>query len=298
MNRFFIVLASGTLVLLVILLCFTFSGYRNKKSGGEDEDGPVYVPESDPMSVLPDVVDDETDAKIYVVPTPEPLQVAGETVYPLYYGGATAVTKSRAEWESWLQDPSLAPLPALRDDRNFVLTWCRQFAQFEPEEVGLILMNYFEYAFAPDGKADKVYTRASNPFPFPSNPWYYDYNPEVAFFNWAGLRKCIENRKIVCAGYAQLFYLIVKENYPDVKYIVSDEINHARNYFEDEPWDLTWLDDPGVDYDPRKIKFDFVGMQKRIPPTERYWMKEIHNIDRVASDWYAVNIFEGNGGHW
>jgi hypothetical protein len=218
-------------------------------------------------------------------------------VYPIYYGGETAVTKDKAEWESWLRDPSLAPLPGLRNDRDFVLTWCRQFAQAEPEDVGLILMDYFEYAFAPDGKPDEVYTDASNPYPYPANPWNYIENPQVRFFNWAGLRKCIENRKIVCAGYAQLFYLIVKEKYPDVKYIRNPKIRHARNEFEGDHWDLTWLDDAGEDYNPDKIKFDFIGMQDRIEKIEKYiyWKKSLY---RDASDWLEVNIFEGNGGHW
>jgi hypothetical protein len=285
MNRFFVIVLAGC-------LCFSFPGCRNKKSGADSE--PIAViPEYDPMSVLPAVVDDETDAEIYEVPTPEPLTVAGETVYPIYYGGEAAVTKDKAEWESWLRDPSLAPLPKLRDDRAFVLTWCQQFTQAEPENVGLILMDYFEYAFLSDGETpDRVYTDASNAFPYPANPYYYTYNPHVAFFNWAGLRKCIENRKIVCAGYAQLFYLIVKEKYPDVKYIVSDEIKHARNYFEGDNWDLTWLDDPGVDYNPDKIKFDFVGMQKRIADG-------LYGGGRgVGYDWRVINIFEGNGGHW
>ncbi|MDR2073209.1 MAG: hypothetical protein LBP60_07235, partial [Spirochaetaceae bacterium] len=201
MKRFFIVPAAGLLVLLAAFLCFTFLGSRGKKSGGEDSPISV-VPECDPMSVLPAVVDDETDAEIYEVPTPEPLTVAGETVYPIYYGGETAVTKDKAEWESWLRDPSLAPLPGLRNDRDFVLTWCRQFTQYEPEDVGLILMNYFEY--------DIEYLH-------PANPWCRTSDPTRAFFRWDGLRRCIEDRKIVCAGYAQLFYLIVKEKYPDVK---------------------------------------------------------------------------------
>jgi hypothetical protein len=236
-------------------------------------DEPItVVPENDPMQVLPTVVDDETDAKVFEVPPPEPLIRDKETVYPLYYGGAIATTKDKAEWEIWLQDPSLAPLPALHDDRSFVLTWCHQFAQYEPEEVGLILMNYFEYDIA---------------YLHPSNPWYYSNNPTVVFFDWAGLRKCITDKRLVCAGYAQLFYLIVKERYPDVQYIVSDQINHARNLFEDEHWDLTWLDDKGVDYNPDRIKFDFVGMQKRIRD----------GLDgdgrRVGTDWYVVNIHEG-----
>ncbi|MDR2314694.1 MAG: hypothetical protein LBE02_09205 [Spirochaetaceae bacterium] len=269
MNRLRITLTAGILVLLAGFLYFVFPGFRNNDSG------PVTVlPEYDPMSVLPAVVDDETDAKIYEVPTPEPLVRGKETLYPLYYGGEVALTKSRAEWESWLRDPSLAPLPALHNDRDFVLAWRRQFAQYEPEDVGLILMNYFEY--------DLTYTR-------PSNPWGYTHDPRVVFFYWAGLRKCIEDRKIVCAGYAQLFYLIVKEKYPDVTYIVSDEINHARNYFEGDHWDLTWLDDRWVDYNPDKIKFDFVGMQKRIAG----------GIDgNVGSDWRVVKLVEGNGGSW
>ncbi|MDR2210514.1 MAG: hypothetical protein LBO65_03475 [Spirochaetaceae bacterium] len=285
MNKFFGIAA-------VVCLCFLISGCRNKDSG------PITViPEYDPMFVLPDVVDDETDADIIEVPTPEPLTVSGETVYPIYYGGEVAVTKDKAEWESWLRDPSRAPLSALHVDRDFVLTWCRQFAQAEPEDVGLILMNYFEYAFAPDGDADPVYTAASNPFPYPANPWYYPYNPQIRFFNWEGLRKCIENRKLVCAGYAQLFYLIVKEKYPDVKYIRNPKIAHARNYFEGDYWDLTWLDDPGVDYNPDKIKFDFIGMQDRIDETEKIlYLKE--GLYRDSSDWLEVNIFEGNGGHW
>jgi hypothetical protein len=253
-------------VVLISCLCFAALGCKKDK--------PIpYVPESDPISVLPTVVDDETDAEIYEVPTPEPWQNRnGETVYPIYYGGETAVTRNRAEWESWLRDPSLAPLPRLRDDRSFVLTWCHQFARLEPEEVGLALMNYFEY--------DMAYLH-------PANPYYYD--PQYALFNWNGLRKCIEARKLVCAGYAQLFYLIVKEQYPDIRYIVSNEICHARNYFADseEHWDLTWLDKKGVHYDPDYIKFDFVGMQKRIAG----------GLDgdgrRVGRDWRVQNLVEG-----
>ncbi|MDR2551869.1 MAG: hypothetical protein LBD31_01695 [Treponema sp.] len=253
-------------------LAFAVPGCRNNKNGVEDI---PYVPESDPLSVLPTVVDDETDAEIYEVPTPEPLRdKKGETVYPIYYRGAVATTKNKGEWESWLRDPSLAPLPALRNDRNFVVTWCHQFAHYEPEEVALILMNYFEY--------DMAYLH-------PSNPWCYTDYPKIAFFNWAGLRTCIEAKKVVCAGYAQLFYLIVREQYPDVRYITSNEIRHARNYFADtkQHWDITWIDTAGVNYNPDYIKFDFVGMKKRIDG----------GLDgdglKVGRDWKIVNLVAG-----
>jgi hypothetical protein len=89
MKKFCIAVLAGCLVLAAF-------GCRN--SGAEDI---PYVPESDPLSVLPTVVDDETDAKIYEVPTPEPLRdKKGETVYPIYYGGAVATTKNKGEWES------------------------------------------------------------------------------------------------------------------------------------------------------------------------------------------------------
>jgi hypothetical protein len=259
MNRFLVITLTG---------CLCFLAFGCKKSTPVEEPITV-VPESDPMQVLPAVVDDETDAKIYEVHPPEPRVVRGETVYPIYYGSAVAVTKNRAEWENWLRDPSLAPLPNLRDDRSFVLRWCHQLADMEPEDVALFLMNYFEYDLA---------------YLHPSNPWHYANNPTVAFFDWAGLRRCIEDKRLVCAGYAQLFYLIVKERYPGIKYITSDELCHARNYFEDEHWDLTWLDDAGENYNPDRIKFDFVGMQKRIA----------NGLNgRVGRDWIEVNLQEG-----
>ena len=224
---------------------------------------------SDPMNVIPTEGDDETDAKIWEVPTPQPRVERGETVYPLLYGGKEAVTKSKTEWERWLRDPSLAPLPDLLQDRAFVLSWCHQFARFEPEEVALILMNYFEY--------DHTFTHMQP-------TWHYTAYPDVAFLDWRQLRRAITDKTLVCAGYAQLFYLIVKEKYPDVQYITSNDLCHARNYFEDTHWDITWLDDAGVDYNPDKIKFDFVGMQKRIRG----------GIDgQVGKDWKAVNLVSG-----
>jgi hypothetical protein len=251
------------LPVLLCALCLCFS-LAECSRGPEDRILPPEEDPANPTNVLPTVVDDETDAKVFEVPTPEPRLVKGELMYSLSYGSEQAVTKNKSEWESWLQDPSLAPLPKMLDDRDFVLTWCHQFAQYEPEEVGLILMNYFEF--------DKTYTD-------PSNPWYYTINPQRVFFHWEGLRECITDRKVVCAGYASLFFLIVKERYPDVRYITSDQLNHARNVFEGDHWDITWLDDKGVDYNPDKIKFDFVGMQKRIargiegnPGTDwKYW---------------------------
>jgi hypothetical protein len=78
------------LFIAVLALCIIFAvpGCRNNKNSVEDI---PYVPESDPLSVLPEVVDDETDAEIYEVPTPEPRQDKnGETVYPIYYGGGGA----------------------------------------------------------------------------------------------------------------------------------------------------------------------------------------------------------------
>jgi hypothetical protein len=259
MNRIFV-------IVLISCLCFPSLGCKKSVSGG----GPItVVPESDPMQVLPSVVDDETDAKIYEVQTPEPRVVKGETLYPIYYGSAVAVTRNRTEWESWLRDPSLAPLPNLHNDRSFVLKWCHQFADMEPEDVALFLMNYFEY--------DIKYLH-------PANPWCYTNNPTVAYFKWDGLRRCIEDKKVVCAGYAQLFYLIVKEKYPGIKYITSDEICHARNLFEGDHWDITWLDDEGRDYNPDKIKFDYVGMQRRI--------SRGYN-GNVGHDWIVVNLVEG-----
>ncbi|MDR1901444.1 MAG: hypothetical protein LBQ88_04070 [Treponema sp.] len=227
------------------------------------------------MNVLPTVVDDETDAKVFEVPMPEPKLVKGELMYPLSYGSEQALTKNKAEWESWLRDTSLAPLPKMLDDRAFVLNWCHQFAQYEPEEVGLILMNYFDF--------DKTYTSSSN-------PWYYKSNPQIIFVNWEGLRKCITDRRLVCAGYAQLFYLIVKEEYPDVKYIICQNgvVNHARNYLDGDHWDITWLDDEGVDYNPDKIKFDFIGMQDRIANSYGVY-------GSVNADWKVVNLIEGKG---
>jgi hypothetical protein len=249
--------------IVVVVGCFCLSMASCYKDINNDD--------SNPIKVLPTEVTDETDAKIWEVPTPQPRREKGEIVYPLPYGDEEATTKNKAEWESWLQDPSMAPLPKLHSDMDFVLTWCHQFAQFEPEDVGLILMNYFEYDIA---------------YIHPSNPFRYTNNPGIAFFNWAGLRKCIEDRSVVCAGYAQLFYLIVREKYPDVKYITSKQINHARNYFEDEHWDITWLDDEGVDYNPNKIKFDYIGMQRRIS----------RGIEgNVGTDWKVINIKVGEG---
>jgi flagellar basal body-associated protein FliL len=161
-------------------------------------------------------------------------------------------------------EPVLAP--PFRSDREFVLNWCHQFAQYEPEDVGLILMNYFEYDIA---------------YLYPANPYYYRNNPDTAYFNWDGLRKCIENRKLVAPGYCQLFYLIVRERYPDVKYIVSDQLSHARNSLNGVQWDITWLDDAGVVYTPGKTKFDFVEMQMRIA----------HG--GVGTDWRVVNLVVG-----
>jgi hypothetical protein len=203
----------------------------------------------DPMNILPTEGDDETDAKTWVVPTPKPRRINGELMYSLPYGGEVAITKNKQEWESWLQDPSRAPLPALKRDIDFVLAWCHQFAKFEPEDVGLILMNYFEY---------------DHSFRHMQPTWSYSDYPGLTYLVWYQLRRAIEDKELVCAGYAQLFYLIVRERYPNVKYITSDQLNHARNYFEDEHWDITWLDVPGVDYNPDKIKFDFVGMKKKI----------------------------------
>jgi hypothetical protein len=243
----------------LVLVCAVLFVWLRRPRGTDEI---LYVPESDPLVVMPEVVDDDTDADIIEVPTPEPWQnTKGQTVYPIYYGGETAVTLDRTEWEGWLQNPSRAPLPGLHANRDFVLNWCRQYAQLEPEEVGLKLMDYFEYV--------EAYTDESNAFPYPANPWGYTYNPKIRFCNWPGLRKCIENRKIVCAGYAQLFYLIVKKQYPDVRYIRSPALRHARNVFVEtgEQWDLTWLDDGGVGYNPDYIKFDFVGMQKRMTGT-------------------------------
>jgi len=242
-------------LIILIIFCFYVFGCRKSEA---------VVVNSDPINYLPTVVTDETDADIIEVPAPVPLIKDGETVYPIYYAGEAAFTRNRVEWESWLQDPSKAPLPALHNDRNFVLTWCHQFAHYEPEEVGLILMDYFDY--------DINYI-------YPSNPYYYTSNPHRSFFNWKGLRKCIQDRKLVCAGYAQLFYLIVRERYPDVKYITSRTLNHARNYFENEHWDITWLDDKGVDYNSGKIKFDFVGMQNRISA-------------KTSNDWIIVNLYD------
>jgi hypothetical protein len=250
----------AVLGLCLVLVCAVLFAWLRRPRGTDEI---LYVPESDPLVVLPEVVDDDTDADIIEVPIPEPWQnTKGETVYPIYYRGETAVTLDREEWESWLRDPSLAPLPTLHNNRSFVLTWCHQFAQHEPEpeEVGLMLMNYFEFDWA---------------YLDPANPYYY-WTPYPQFW-WAGLRKCIEDKKTVCAGYAQLFYLIVKERYPKIKYITAywfdrergKKIAHARNLFEDtgEQWDITWLDDRGEDYNPDKIKFDFVGMQKRMAGT-------------------------------
>jgi hypothetical protein len=246
--------------LLALCLCLCLLGCTDNKNVNAA---------SDPMNALPAVVDDETDAKIFAVPEPKPRREHGETVYPLLYGSVEVFTKNRTEWERWLRDPSLAPLPNLQDDRAFVLKWCRQLANLEPEDTALFLMNYFDYDIA---------------YLHPSNPWHWTSNPDVAFFNWEGLRRCIEDKKLVCAGYAQLFYLIVKERYPGVQYITSDEICHARNYFEGEHWDVTWLDEEGVDYNPDKIKFDFVGMQKRISRGYR---------GNVGHDWIVVNLVEG-----
>jgi hypothetical protein len=261
MNEGFMNKFSGITAIICLCLCvFGCSGSKNVNA------------DSDPVNVLPAEVDDETDADIIEVPDPKPRREKGETVYPLLYGGMEAVTKSKTEWEKWLRDPSLAPLPRLHEDRAFVLTWCHQFAALEPEDAGLFLMNYFEY--------DMAYLH-------PSNPWCWRSNPDTAFFNWAGLRKCIEDKKLVCAGYAQLFYLIVKEKYPGVQYITSNEIRHARNFFEDEHWDITWLDEEGVDYNPDKIKFDFIGMQKRIEDG-------LYGGGRgVGRDWKIVNLMEG-----
>ncbi|GMO42984.1 MAG: hypothetical protein Pg6C_04630 [Treponemataceae bacterium] len=224
---------------------------------------------SDPMNVLPSAGNDETDAKTWEVPAPKPRREHGETVYPLLYGSVEVFTKNRAEWERWLRDPSLAPLPNLQDDRSFVLKWCRQFSNLDPEDAALFLMNYFEYDYT---------------FTHMQPTWHYSSYPEVAFFDWYQLRRAIVDKKLVCAGYAQFFYLIVKERYPDVQYITSDEICHARNYFEGEHWDITWLDEEGVDYNPDKIKFDFVGMQKRISRGYK---------GNVGNDWKTVNLVEG-----
>jgi hypothetical protein len=201
-------------------------------------------------------------------------------VYPIYYGSAVAVTRDRAEWETRLIDPSLAPLPALHNDRSTVLTWCHQFAQLEPEEVGLVLMNYFEYDRT---KKHKQPT------------WHYPAYPNIAFLDWYQLRRAITDKTLVCAGYAQLFYLIVRERYPSVRYITSDEINHARNYFADEGshrditvhWDITWLDNAGVDYNPDYIKFDYMGMQTKIA-------NGLYGGGRgVGRDWIIVNLSKG-----
>ncbi|MDR2144743.1 MAG: hypothetical protein LBP29_10285 [Treponema sp.] len=37
-----------------------------------------------------------------------------------------------------------------------------------------------------------------------------------AFLEWYELWRAIEDKELVCAGYAQLFYLIVREKYPGV----------------------------------------------------------------------------------
>jgi hypothetical protein len=224
---------------------------------------------SDPMNVIPATGDDKTDAKTWEVPTPQPRREGIEIVYPLSYWGEEVVTRNKEEWEGWLQDPSREPLPNLHNDMDFVLTWCHQFAQFEPEEVGLILMNYFEY--------DYTYTHMQP-------TWSYTAYPQNVYVSWYELRRAIKDKILVCAGYSQLFYLIVREKYPDVKYIESDELCHARNYFEKEHWDITWLDEGGVDYNPDKIKFDFVGMQKRIA-------RGIN--ERVGSDWRIKNLVIG-----
>jgi hypothetical protein len=252
-NKFFVVVCvSG--------LCFSIVGCHNIKKENE---------KANPMNVLPTEGGHEIDAQIYEVPTPKPWREGNVTVYPLLYGDEEALTTDRGEWQRWLQDPSLAPLPQLRADMDFVLAWCHQFAQFEPEEVGLILMNYFEY--------DRSL--------FHKQPtWHYSDYPDRVFLDWRQLRRAIVDKTLVCAGYSQLFYLIVREKYPSVRYITSEELCHARNYFEDEHWDITWLDDAGVDYNPDKIKFDFVGMQKRI---------ERGLEGRVGRDWKFVNLVIG-----
>jgi hypothetical protein len=280
----------AVLGLCLVLICAVLFVWLRRPRGTDEI---LYVPESDPLVVMPEVVDDDTDADIIEVPTPEPWKnTKGETVYPIYYGGETAVTLDRAEWETWLRDPSLAPLPRLRSDRSFVLTWCHQFAQLEPEEVGLFLMNYFEYPEDYEN-VDDYYTNASN-------PWYYQNNPQVIFHGWEGLRRCIEAKKVVCAGYAQLFFLIVKERYPSVRYITANwfdrekgkDTGHARNYFVDtkELWDLTWLDNAGVNYNPDYIKFDYVGMQKRIVEIEN---RITRKNGLSALDWKIRNLVEG-----
>jgi hypothetical protein len=242
------------------ILCFLLAGCN---------DYAKEVEKCDPMNVLPTEGNDETDAETWVVPTPKPRRVNGELMYSLPYRGEMATTQNRQEWESWLQDPSRAPLPALHRDMEFVLAWCHQFAQFEPEDVGLILMNYFEY---------------DHSFRHMQPTWYYSDYPRVTFLDWYQLRRAIEDNELVCAGYAQLFYLIVREKHPDVKYITSKQLNHARNYFKDEHWDITWLDVPGVDYNPNKIKFDFVGMKKKISG----------GIDgKVGTDWKIKDITIG-----
>ncbi|GHU80533.1 hypothetical protein FACS189468_0610 [Spirochaetia bacterium] len=232
----------------------------------------TYSPETDPANpenVIPTTGDETNTATIWEVPTPEPRLVKGELMYSLPYGNEVASTRNKSEWESWLQDPSRAPLPQLRGNMAFVLDWCHQFAQYEPEDVALILMNYFEY--------DHTFTHMQP-------VWYWSDYPGRTFLDWRQLRRAILDKTLVCAGYAQLFYLIVREKYPDVKYIQSNQLNHARNYFEDEHWDITWLDDAGVDYNPDKIKFDFVGMQKRINRGLK---------GNVGSDWKMANIIIG-----
>jgi hypothetical protein len=130
-------------------------------------------------------------------------------------------------------------------------------------------MNYFEY---------------DHTFSHMQPTWQYSDYPGYVFLDWRQLRRAIVDRTLVCAKYSQLFYLIVREKYPDVKYMRSQELNPARNYFEDEHWDVTWLDDPGINYSPDKIKFDFVGMQKRVSAGLK---------GKVGSDWKIVNLVIG-----
>jgi hypothetical protein len=52
----------------------------------------------------------------------------------------------------------------------------------------------------------------------------------------------------------------------------------------DEQWDITWIDTAGVDYNPAYIKFDYVGMQKRMA-------RGING--RVGRDWKVVNLVAG-----
>jgi hypothetical protein len=103
MNRFFAVVC-------ISCFCFSIAGCHDIKQENE---------KANPMNVLPTEGDDETDAKIYEVPTPKPRRERGVTVYPLPYGNEEAFTTDRGEWQSWLRDPSRAPLPQLRSDMDF-----------------------------------------------------------------------------------------------------------------------------------------------------------------------------------